>query len=382
MRIEVKGTWKRLAAVLVVAGIVSFGCPGEKPAVEEGEAPGAGAEADAKAKSGAKAEPSVGIAAFGMPDADIHVKARPAALVNSAVFKQVLDQLQEMGMVPAEKPLKQTIQEETGLDIDQIAQVNASFTSDGKSLILAALFKSPYDREALVSKIEEADGSKLVKVDSHDGFDLFNTEASKGDNMVIVFVSPTLIAMGDVEALKSSLSNMKAGRAAGVPPAVKEQMAGAPEGASLVVAVPSVAKIAESQKSLPVQVDASQLKDVVVAVTAAENIDLWLRMNAVDADTANKLRTEAQAGLDKAKSQPNPMLDAPAMAPLKDVLNSVKIGGTGVTVEVTATVRPDVVKTAPFLIGMIGPMMMDFMMAPPPAAGGGEDFDFDADFDD
>ncbi len=356
MRIELKGTWKRLAAVLVVAGIVSFGCSGEKP--------------------------SVGIAAFGMPEADVHIEARPAAFINSTALKQILDQIQEMGLVPAEKPLKQTVQEKTGLDIDQIAQLNASVASDGKSFILAALFKSPYDKETLVSKIEEAGGSERVKAGSHDGFDLFNIEALGRDNMVIAFVSPTIIAMGDVETLKSSLSNVKAGKAASVPPAIKEQVAGAPEGASLVVAVPSIAKVAESQKSLPVQVDMGQVKGMVIAVTAAENIDLCLRLNAVDADTANKLRTEAQAGLDKVKSQPNPMLDAPAMAPLKDVLNSVRIGGTGTTIEVTLTVRPDVVKTAPLLMGIIGGMMMGPKMAPPPAAGGGGGFDFDADFDD
>ena len=198
--------------------VVLVGCPGGKPAVKRGKRPTKGGEVEPAGK-GAAPKASAELAAFGMADAVCYIRAKPAALVGSQAFKRSIEGAQKLGLVPA-GALKETIGKETGVDIDQVKLLNAVVAGDLKRFLLAALFETPYDAEKIME-------SGLRKFGSHKGVDLLRPEGAE-ENVALALASPTVLAQGELEAIKSSIDRMKAAssglgarRGSPLPPAVK-----------------------------------------------------------------------------------------------------------------------------------------------------------------
>jgi hypothetical protein len=113
------------------------------------------------------------------------------------------------------------------------------------------------------------------------------------------------------------------------------------------VAPPQVASMAKA---------AEDLKSVLLTVKAGDAFDVRCKATAKDAATAEAMRKAATDGLAEAKV--NPMLTQPQMKPVADLIKSVKIGGSGTALELSLTLRPDVMSA----VQMMLPMIMGGMM--------------------
>jgi hypothetical protein len=369
MRREAAGMWKRSAAFLLAVGGVSAGCPGRKPAVD----------AKPVREDAAVVAPSVGepwdIGAFGMADADVYVRVEAPRLLSSEAFRQIFNAAQQARLAPVGETAEKSIEEKIGVDLSRVERLDVSFTAgEPRRVVAAALFKGPYDKAALIERISRfAEGEQAV-LDSHNGVDLClpaNREA-----FAFAFVAPTALAFGDVEAIKAAIDGLKSDKAVALPPKVKELMDGAPADAALVVVVPSPARLAELQGRLPVNVDLSGIESMSVAVTAGENLDMRVRVNAVDAAAAGRILSSLELSVEKAKAAASAMT-ASGMPPV-DGGDGFDIGTSGEMIEVNATLTPDIIGAASPFVSMA---LMRAGHAVPGADDDDLDFDFGDDFD-
>ena len=385
MRREAAGTWKRCAAILVAAGVVFPGCPGGKPAVDakpvREDADAGAAPSGPRRDRPDRAAPSVGepgdIGAFSVADADVYVRVEAPRLLDSEAFREMFKAAQQARLAPVGETAEKAIEEKIGVDLSRVERLDVSYSAgDTTRVVAAALFKDPYDKATLIERINRFAEGEQATLDSHNGVELClpaNREA-----FAFAFVSPSVLAFGDVEAIKAAIDGFRSGKAVTLPPKVKELMDAAPADAALVVVVASPARLAEQRDRLPVNVDLSGIETMSVAVTAGDNLDVRVRVNAVDAQAAGRILGDLELNIEKAKAAASAMA-ASGMPPVDEGDDGFAISTSGATIEVAATITPDIIRAASPFVSMA---LMRAGHAVPGADDDDFDFDFGDDFDD
>jgi hypothetical protein len=307
--------------------------------------------------------------AFGLADANVIVTGNVADVAGSKFYTDLMKELKKLpGVVDDEKKsVDDKVKESLGLDPSDVQRIVAHVNTDSKSFVAAAVSKAPVDRDAVIAAAAEG-GPKLEKQETHAGVDLY--APSKDEAEVLAFPGPNLVVAGTKDAVKKGIDRLKAGKALRVTGKAADVLSAASKGSGLVVVVvptPDLAKMAAGAAPVPGIDDATEMISAVTVVAkAAEALDLSVVVEFKADKDAEDARKQAEEGLAEAKKEP--MLGQGGMEPLKAVLDSVKIGGTGKSVEVKATARADVAKTVPALMGLV---MMKMMGGGMPGMGGG-----------
>lgn len=319
------------AAVVLLAGVALSGC-GKRP-------------------------PSGRAASFRLDDATVALEASPAKLLRSKAFKGFLEEIRKIPDSAATGPLKAIpgageIEIRLGVDPSNVESLHVSLERGRETkMLIAAVLGAPLDRDRFLAGMSEGAGEKYRKLGSHAGVDLYGIGAEK--RSTIAFPNARLVAGGSTRELKKGLADHAAGRSGRYSAGLRRALGEAPGGAMLVLAAVMTPETAKELASRGLPVDATLVEAVTVALEAGEALDLTVQLRMKDRAEAERTRTAAVGVVAQGKA----MAELTGLKALGDLVASVKVGGSGRTVEITASVRPGVVTAAAAVVPLVKGML-------------------------
>jgi hypothetical protein len=319
--------------------------------------------------------------AFGLADANVIVRGNPSGILSSKFYVDVSKAVASMPMLGGGgKSVDDMLKETLGLDPADVKCVVAHANVEGEKFVVTAVSKKPIDRDAVIASLAKQ-GPKLEKQETYAGVDLFAETAD--DNEVMAFPKADIVVAGTKDEVKKGIDRLKAGKAVQLKGKIASVLGAAPKGADLVVVVvptPELTQMAAGSAPMPGAAEvAEKVTAVTVAVKSADSLDLNVIMELETDKDAEKLRTQAKEGaaslkvvFGQAAGQPpmelltlagikkllSSMLKDDDMEPIKNLIDSITVGGTGKCADFKASVPADITKTFPALMGLVMAQMM------------------------
>ena len=144
--------------------------------------------------------------------------------------------------------------------------------------------------------------------------------------------------------MKTGIDAYKAGKLPKAPAGIATLLKDAPAGANLVIAVDMTAEMQSAAPAAGLDPALAEgVSSVLIALTAADQLDIFVKVVAKTDEAAAQMREMAAGGLETAKAQVVPMFGGAEGKPVVDAVNGVRIAGSGKIVEATASIGADVV---------------------------------------
>ena len=296
---------------------------------------------------------------FRMADADVAAHIKVAELLQSDFVKKLTEKAKALPVTPT--ALKETSPEEMiksylGIQASDIEFVSVSANTEKKSALGVLVSAVKIDSATVLANLSEQTETKFAEVAKHAEVGLYAGEGE--DDVVMAFPGENTIVLGAPADVKGGLDNWKAGRSVEYGADLAGLLAGARAPATIVVAaLPS----ADALKDMPMPA-LKGIKTVLLTARMGADLVLSVSLGTKDDASAKDLRDMVAGGI-AAFKQNMPGEGAPPetvkkLAPIKELLDGVTVGGTGSKVEINATVNVDVLDAADALMPM---MMMGLM---------------------
>lgn len=292
--------------------------------------------------------------AFGLEDANVVVKGNPSGVLGSKFYAEIAKVVADMtGGEDKGMSVDSTINETLGLDLGDVQSIVAYVNVETQKFVVAVTSKKPIDSAAVMAAMVKS-GAKLEKAGAHGDVDFYVTPDEK--DKVFAFPKPNLIVAGTKDEVVKGLDRLKACKAFELKGKLATVLGAAPSGSELVVVVvptPGLAKMANMAPVAGAGDIAAKIAAVTVAIKTAATLDLSVLVELKTEKDAKELRDQATGGLALLKMQIGPMLDKAGMEPVKATVESLKIGGSGTSLDVKATVPADITKAAPMIMKLM-----------------------------
>jgi hypothetical protein len=290
---------------------------------------------------------------------------RLAELVGSVFAGDLFAELKKLPMAPPalrEETPGEAVESVLGGRAEEVQLLTVSANSAKKSAVVTILSRAELDPDAVIDKVSETVGDRLVKSGSHAGVDLFGLEGE--DEVALAFAGPRLAAFGTAAELKRGLENHAAGRRIAHARALGGALDAAPAEATVTVALAPAGDALASWPFGPGTGEADDVEAVLLSAKAGEALELAVRLTAKTDEGAKELARRAEEELDEArkmyddmKRDMGPLLAVTALRPLKRLIGSVTISAAGRTASLAMTVRAKAVGVLPaIMMAAGGPM--------------------------
>lgn len=291
-----------------------------------------------------------GLDSFRLRDASLEARISVSELVASKAAATISAELGRLNILPAQKAPETMIADFLGINASDIEHVVISAAQAPKrwKVLIAIASRRPIDQARAIAALGRTGGGKLEKIGSHAGIDLW-AQKDLPQEGVAAFVGPNLMVLGDPQEVKRGIDDRNAGRsvplASGLHTAAKALPADAAIG---LAAIPTK----ELLDAIPLEGDSPltepvrRLDCLALAVRASDVLDVSVYAFAKAERDAAELRRLVSEYLEQAKGMVAQLATIPAMKPLKDVLDGVKVAGGGRVAEFHGVLHPDSITAA------------------------------------
>ena len=306
-------------------------------------------------------------------DADMEVVIQPAKLVAGKVLGDFAAELKKAKLpIPVDlgaKTPEQMAAESIGIEMKDLARVTISANTITQKVLATLVATKDVDAQAVVAALSASTKEKVVKRETHAGIDIY--APAQEQEAMLAFVDKRVALFGSIDELKKGIDTYKAGSMPPAKPEIAALLKEAAADACIVVAMKASPEMTAAAPAAGVPADlAQELDSVLFTMAAKDTFALQAKVTMKTIDSGEKLRGEATNAMEGAKAQFGPMFASPAMKPVMDAINGVKVGGAGKVLEASASIGADVVQP----LAALASMFMGAGMAPPGGAmppGGG-----------
>jgi hypothetical protein len=277
----------------------------------------------------------------------VEVVVKPAAFMDAAVVQAFVDELKKLKlpMMPvdlSEKSPEESLKELLGMDPASIISITASLDPVNEKALVTAVASEDVALEDVLAAFGATAGEEFAKIAEHQGVALYGPEGET--EAAIAFVDARVVVVGDIADLKTGIDAYKAGKLPKAPAGIATLLKDAPAGANLVIAVDMTAEMQSAAPAAGLDPALAEgVSSVLIALTAADQLDIFVKVVAKTDEAAAQMREMAAGGLETAKAQVVPMFGGAEGKPVVDAVNGVRIAGSGKIVEATASIGADVV---------------------------------------
>jgi hypothetical protein len=291
--------------------------------------------------------------AFGLEDASVVIEGNPSGLVSSKFFADITKAVADLSDDGGEgsKSIVGAFAETLGLNPTDVQRVISHADVDAGKILVVMVSKKPIDREAVVAALSKH-SPELEKLETHEGVDIL-AGAGGGDD-VLAFPEANLVVAGPKSEVKKGIDRLKTGVAFELGGVLAKALSAAPKGADLVVALvptPGLAPVAAMLQMSGAIKTAEKIATVTITVKTADSLDLNILIELKTEKNADEIRrqiAQALANPIEIVGPPLKRLGKPELnRPAVQVIENIKVGGTGKFADIKVSVPGDFMKDAP-----------------------------------